>query len=150
MHVRQCTSTSTPPARTSICERRIALGGGILTHCRSDQPQRSPRDSTVRQGAGSIGQSSCEHSSQPWTSRASYGGTPWSIAACILWHRSQSDLSVISATHSWGEVPAPSHQSIGSAGAGPLAFYVIGWIALSPAAEAESRVYALRPLPKRD
>ena len=36
---------------------------------------------------------------------AAYGERPCSIAALILWQRTQSGLSVISATHSWGRAP---------------------------------------------
>jgi hypothetical protein len=100
-HVRQCTGSSTPPARTSNCGRRIALGGGMISHCRLDRPQRAPRDTTARQGAGSIGQSSCEHSSQPFASRATSSESPCSIADLILRQRSQSFFSIISAAPSW-------------------------------------------------
>src|SRR5260370_35597185 len=79
-------------------------------------------------GLGSIGQSSHEHSSQPFSSRAASGERPCSIADLILWQRSQSGLSVISATHSWGYVPTRSPQTIGSTGPNQLAFYVISWI----------------------
>ena len=57
-------------------------------------------------GLGSIGHSSRAHSSQPFSSRAAWGERPRPIADLILWQRSQSGLSLISATHSWGRRPS--------------------------------------------